>query len=61
MVASALDGVTAGNLPLSGGRVVQEKPTNYGTKVADVLANFLAGKLSCESNEYFGALATNVT
>ena len=26
-------------------KCVQEKPTNCGTKAADVLANFLAGKL----------------
>ena len=39
----------------------QEKPTNRGTKAADVLANFLAGKLQCESIEYFSAFATTMT
>ena len=39
----------------------QEKPTNCGTKVADVQAQFLGGKLSCESTEYFGAFATTTT
>ena len=27
---------------------------------ADVLANFLAGKLHCESTEYFGEFATTM-
>ena len=31
------------------------------TKAADVLANFLAGKLLCESTENFGAVATAMT
>ena len=37
-----------------------EKPTNCGTKTADVLANVLAGKLQCESSKYFGAFATTM-
>ena len=28
--------------------------------VTDVLANFLAGKLECQSTEYFGAFATTL-
>ena len=36
----------------------QEKPTNCGTKAADV---FLAGKLKCKSTEYFGAVSTTTT
>ena len=39
----------------------QEKPTNCGTKAADVLADFLAGKLKCESTDNFGAVATAMT
>ena len=41
----------------------QEKHTNCGTEAADVLANFnfLAGKLQCESTEYFGGVATTMT
>ena len=39
----------------------QEKPTNCGTKAADVRANFLNGKLLCESTEYFGAFTTTVS
>ena len=40
--------------------IKQEKPTNCGTKAADVLANVLAGKLSCESTEYLVAFATTM-
>ena len=39
----------------------QEKTTNCGTRAVDVLTNFLAGKLECESTEYFGAFATTMT
>ena len=38
---------------------MQEKPKQ--TKAADVLANFLAGKLECQFTEYFGAFATTMT
>ena len=46
----------------SSGTVVekQEKPTICGTKAADVLDKFLAGK-QCESTEYFVAFATTMT
>ena len=40
--------------------VKQEKITNCGTKAADVLANFLPGKLYCGSTEYFDAFATTM-
>ena len=36
------------------------KAHNCGTKAADVLSNFLAGKLYCESTEYFGEFATTM-
>ena len=39
----------------------QEKLANCGTKAADVLVKFVAGKLERESTEYFGALATTMT
>ena len=39
----------------------QEKPTNCGTKTADVVANFLPGKLLCGTTEYFGEFATTMT
>ena len=38
----------------------QAKPTTCGTKATDVLANFLAGKLYCESTEHFDAFATTM-
>ena len=40
----------------------QEKPTNCGTKAADALAKFLAGKRNANPlNTYFGAFATTMT
>ena len=39
----------------------KEKPTNCGTEAADVTANFLAGKLKCESTEDVGTFATTMT
>ena len=41
--------------------LVQENPTNCGSKASDVLGNFIAGKLLCESTEYFIAFATTMT
>ena len=40
--------------------VTQEKSTNCGIKAADVVTNFLASKLYCESIEYFGAVETTM-
>ena len=42
-------------------QMIQEQPTNCGTKATDVVANCSACKLECESTEYFAAFATTTT